>query len=242
MAKILVLGPSGSGKSSSIYKSEKLGIKGLNPEETFIITATSKPLPVKGGSKLYKVCDITKAPTKENGNRLITNSGTIVAKTMTYISNNRSEIKNIVVDDTNYIMQDYYMANASKKGYDTFKEIGMDFYAIFAAADNLRPDINFIMLAHCEEYKDSNTDSISFRFKTVGKMVTDYLTPEGKFENVFFTKQVFNQQDKKVEKFFVTNYDGQYPAHCAADIFDDIYIPNDLGYVVEKINQFQNEL
>lgn len=242
MAKILILGAFGSGKSSSIYKSEKLGIKGLNPEETFLITVTSKPLPLKGGSKLYKICDPSVAPTKENGNRMITNSGPFIAKTMMYVSNNRPEIKNIVIDDANYVMQDYYMANAATKGYETFKQIGMDFYAIFAAAENLRPDINFIMLAHYEEYKDSNADTISFRFKTVGKMVQDYLSPEGKFENVFFTKQVFNQQDKKVEKFFVTNYDGQYPAHCAADIFDDIYIPNDLGYVVEKINQFQNEL
>lgn len=236
MSKILVLGVTGSGKTSSLFPSDKLGIKGLNPKETFLITVTNKPLSCKGGNKLYPI------GTPETGQRYISNSGEKIAKAMLYINEKRPEIKNIVLDDTNYIMQDYYMANAARKGYDTFKEIGMDFNYIFVAAENLRQDINFIMMAHCEEYRDSNTDSLSYRFKTVGKMVSDYLTPEGKFENVLYTKQVFNSQEKTVNKYFVTNYDGQYPAKTPAGMFDELYIPNDMSIVIEAINKYNNEL
>lgn len=168
--KVLVLAQSGFGKSTSIGESKSLNIKGLNPKETFVISATSKPLPFKGSNTIYKVCDPNKAPTAENGNRYCSNNGNNIAKCINFISNNRPEIKNIVIDDMNYVMQDYYMANAMRKGFDVFKELGLMMNAIFDAMENSR-DINFFCLAHFEEYKDSNNDTLSYRFKTVGKMV-----------------------------------------------------------------------
>ena len=46
MANIcIVMGPSGTGKSTSI--------KGLNPEETVILNLLGKKLPFKGSSALY---------------------------------------------------------------------------------------------------------------------------------------------------------------------------------------------
>ena len=43
-------------------------------------------------------------------------------------------------------------------------------HAIFTAMEGSNT-INFFMLAHYEEFKDSSADTISYRFKTVGKMV-----------------------------------------------------------------------
>ena len=42
---LLILGDSGSGKSTSL--------RNLNPEETFIISTTGKPLPWRGYKKQY---------------------------------------------------------------------------------------------------------------------------------------------------------------------------------------------
>ncbi len=169
-AKVLILGQSGFGKSTSIGKSEKLGIQGLNPKETFVISATSKPLPFKGSNSLYKMCEPGKPPTAENGNRYYSNQGDKIAKCINFIIDNRPEIKNIVIDDMNYVMQDYYMANAMRKGFDVFKELGLMMNAIFDAMERSH-SINFYCLAHFEEYRDSNNDTMSYRFKTVGKMV-----------------------------------------------------------------------
>ena len=151
----------------------------------------------------------------------------------------QSPMKNVVLDDANYVMQDYYMANAKKKGYDVFKEVGVMMNAIFSAAEELG-DKNFIMMAHYEEYRNSTEDTISYRFKTVGKMVNDYITPEGKFDIVLFGKQSYDNQENKVSKQFVTNFDGQFPAKSPVGMFNELYIPNDLGYVVEKVAEYYN--
>lgn len=39
-------------------------------------------------------------------------------------------------------MQDYYMANSAKKGYDTFKEIGASMGSVFTAMEN-SSSVNF---------------------------------------------------------------------------------------------------
>lgn len=237
MAKILILAPSGFGKSTSIGHLPEIGIEGLNPNDTFVISATSKPLPFRGSNKFFRVVDSLAPPTKENGNRLISNHGTFIAKTINYILANRPEIKNIVIDDANYIMQDYYMANSAKKGYDTFKEIGASMGSVFTAMEN-SSSVNFYMMAHYEEYRDSNEDTISYRFKTVGKMVQDYITPEGKFDIVLFGKQSFDEQTKKITKNFVTNFDGRFPSKSPVGMFEELYIPNDLGYVEKAVRAY----
>ena len=48
MAKIMILAKSGFGKSTSIGEIPELGIKGLDPKATFLISAVNKPLPFRG--------------------------------------------------------------------------------------------------------------------------------------------------------------------------------------------------
>ena len=50
MAKILILAKSGFGKSTSIGEIPELGIKGLDPKETYLISCVNKPLPFRGGA------------------------------------------------------------------------------------------------------------------------------------------------------------------------------------------------
>ena len=68
----------------------------------------------------------------------------------------------------------------------------------------------------------------------------DYITPEGKFEVVLFLNQTYDDQEKKVNKFFVTNYDGEYPAKSPVGMFQNMYIPNDLGFVVKRVHEYYN--
>lgn len=235
MAKVLILAKSGFGKSTSIGEIPEYGIKGLPPEESFVISATSKPLPFRKQGSKYPVGK----PTDPNARRYITSEGEQIGKAIDYIVEKRKDIRNIVLDDSNYVMQDYYMANAMKNGFNVFKEIGMFMNKIFTAMEKSH-DVNFFMLAHYEEYKESSDDSISYRFKTVGKMVQDYITPEGKFDLVLYGDQLYDEQEGKSKKRFVTNFDGRFPAKSPVGMFEDLLIPNDLGLVVEKINEYYN--
>lgn len=140
----------------------------------------------------------------------------------------------------NYISQDFYMKNALAKGWDTPKMIGYDMGCIFDAINSVSDKKNVICMAHYEEYKDKNGDSISYKYKTIGNMVDSYITPEGKFEIVLYGKASFDEKEKKPIREFVTNHDGLYPAKSPIGMFD-LYIPNDLGLVTEKVNEYYNE-
>ena len=239
MAKILVLAKSGFGKTTSVCGREKFGIKGLNPRETYIIQCVNRGLPNPnfvlteptldkiGNGNRVQVCEITGIDRYKK-----------VAEVIGWLKD--SPIKNIVIDDFNYLSQDFYMANAMKGGWDTPKQIGYGMGLIFDAFQSLGEDKNLICLAHYEEYKDKNGDSLSYKFKSTGGMVDGYITPEGKFDIILFGKAEWDNVKKVAKKMYVKDFDGEYPAKDSLGVLDnlDIYIPNDLNIVVEAIDAF----
>lgn len=234
MAKILVLAKSGFGKSTSIGEIPELGIKGLNPSTTYLISAVNKPLPFRGANKKF-VMTTYDNPTA--GNRVVTNDAEQVANLITMVGHPDSPFETIVLDDMNYISQDYYMKNALKGGWDTPKKIGYGMGLIFDAINSVPENKTIICLAHFEEYKDKNGDSISYRYKSTGNMVDQYITPEGKFEIVLYGKATYDNKEKKSIREFVTNDDGVYPAKSPVGMLD-LYVPNDLGYIVDAVKAY----
>lgn len=239
MAKILVLAKSGFGKTTSYCGRAKLGIKGLNPKETYVIQCI-------GRAVTNKDFVLTKSPEIKDlntGNRVQVDSisGQERFKRVADIINalKNSPYKNIVIDDFNYLGQDYYMANAMKGGWDTPKQIGYGLGLIFDAFRGFPENKNIICLAHYEEYKDKNGDSISYKFKSVGNMVDGYITPEGKFDIILFGKSTFDAEQKKAVKEFIQEYDGEYPAKDSIGALDDLpdAIPNDLSIVIEELRK-----
>jgi len=93
------------------------------------------------------------------------------------------------------------------------------------------------MLAHGEEY-DKVDGRKGYRMKTTGKMVQEYITPEGKFDVVLLGKSNYDDSAKKALKQFVTNDDGVFSTAKSHEIFDSLYIPNDMGYVVKQVNKY----
>ena len=232
MSKILILAKSVFGKSTSIGDIPELCLKGLDPKTTYLISCVNKPLPFRGANKKFVV---TAPNNPTGGNRIITNDAEVVAKIINMLA--KSPYKNIVLDDMNYMAQDYYMKNALKGGWDTPKKIGYNTGLVFDAINAVPEDKNIICLAHNEEDKDKNGDSISCRYKSTGNMVDQYITPEGKFEIVLYGKSSFDEKEKKSIREFVTNDDGVYPAKSPIGMYD-LYIPNDLGLVVDKIAEY----
>ncbi len=70
-------------------------------------------------------------------------------------------------------------------------------------------------------------------------MVDDYLTLEGLFTVVLYSR-VTKGNDNRMMYQFVTNNDGQYPAKSPIGMFNELYIPNDLGVVSEIIDNYNN--
>lgn len=239
MAKILVLAKSGFGKTTSYCGRAKLGIQGLDPKETYVIQCIGRAIP----NREYTLTKSPEIRDLATGNRVQVDTVTgqerfkRVADIINALKN--SPYKNIVIDDFNYLGQDYYMANAMKGGWDTPKQIGYGMGLIFDAFRGLPEDKNIICLAHYEEYKDKNGDSLSYRFKSIGNMVDGYITPEGKFDIILFGKASFDAERKVAVKEFVKEFDGEFPAKDSIGALDELpdTIPNDLAVVVEELRK-----
>lgn len=241
MAKILILAPSGFGKTTSWAGREKLGIKGLDPKETYAIQCIGRGVP----NPNFKLCPSNEIKDMAKGNRVQVDSVTgldrfkRVAELLDALR--KSPYKNIVIDDFNYLMQDYYMNNAMKGGWNTPKEIGFGMGLIFDAMKGYPENKHIYVFAHYEKVND-NDDTVTYQMKTTGKMVNEYCTPQGKFDIILYGKQTYNEEEKKAIKTFVKDFDGTFPAKDSIGVLDDMAdeFPNDLYLVSEELKKRYN--
>ena len=226
MSAVAIVGKSGTGKSTSLGKIPELGIQGLDPKTTVVINVSGKDLPFRGWMKIYS------GSVSQGGNYIETSDADVISKAIKYISDSRPEIKDIVVDDGQFIMSFEFMRRAKENGYGKFADIGVNMAKILESARNTRKDLKVYFLWHPEEDKD-----LGFKMMTVGKMVNDYLSLEGLFSVVLYTN-VSKANDNKIKYEFVTNNDGKYPAKSPVGMFTETYIPNDLGLVSQLIDLY----
>ena len=234
---VAVVTESGFGKTTSMGQIPELGIKGLDPKETFLINVKNKPLPFRGWKNLYTPVDISKGPPKE-GNYFGSCNPYDIVKVMQYVSANRPDIKNLVVDDYQYVMSEEFMVNALKAGFDKFNKLAKNAYDIINTGISGREDLNFFLLTHSEVIE--NGFQTSYKMKTIGKMLDSKVTLEGLFTIVLYGKQTWDDKEKKVTKQFVTNFDGQFPAKSPVGMFKDTYILNDLGAVAKALHDYNH--
>lgn len=156
---------------------------------------------------------------------------------MGYIDSKRQEIKNVVIEDAQYLMGFEAMDRAKEKGFEKFTDIAQKFYSILKASINMRDDLNVIVTCHSENI--GTADDPSFKIKTLGKMIDNTITVEGLFTYVLFT-DVTRDADNKTTYSFITHSDGTTTAKSPLGCFEEDHIPNDLQYVIEKINEFDN--
>jgi hypothetical protein len=217
---ILVIGESGSGKSTSL--------ENLNHEETFIISIINKPLPFAGYNKKYiPVYKDEAGETK--GNYYVCDDKDLIIRLLKTISKKRPEIKTIVIDDFQYFMTNLFMDKALEKGYDKFSELAKKTHELLQTLPDLRADIDCIVMAHSEQKDDG-----ILKCKTIGKMTDTHCCIEGRFTYIFHAIAM----DRKY--FFVTNREGNMLAKSPKGMFDDLMIPNDLQIIKQRIKEYSD--
>ena len=238
MARILILALSGFGKTTAWAGRKKLGIKGLNPKETYVIQCIGRGVP----NLEYKLCSSNEIKDMNTGNRVEVESvvGLDRFKRVADMLNvlKSSPYRNVIIEDFNYLMQDYYMNNAMKGGWNTPKEIGYGIGLIFDAFKGFPENKNIYVIAHYEKTND-NDGKVTYQMKTTGKMVTEYCTPQGKFDIILYGKQSYNEELHKAVKVFVKEFDGEFPAKDSLGVLDDLpdEFPNDLAIVDEQLKK-----
>ena len=228
---ILVLGNSGQGKSSSMFPNKDLQIKGLKPEETFIINVAKKPLPFRGYKKFYQEFD---RQTKK-GNLLNSNSASEIINYITNIPK-LGKFKNVIIDDANYLLTGEYMSRAKEAGFAKYTDLAKNFYDVLTAGINLPSDMNFIMFAHTE------VEEGAYKLKTVGKLIDSQINPNGFFTYCLVSSTYVDTEGKTVYGFYTNSTRDDrglvVPAKTPYGVFKDLIIPNDMGYVIDEIEKY----
>jgi len=220
MANLIgIIGPSGSGKSTSC--------ESLNPDETFIINVVGKPLPWKGSKSIYN-------STKKN--YLETKSAPTIEAMLKEINDKALHIKNVIIDDTQYVMSIEYMNRAKENGYNKFSEIAGNMFKIFNAATSFRPDLNIVYLSHSEPVMDNGAIS-EYKMKTIGQMVDNTINLEGLFTTCLYTRVTQNDKGENIYEF-ITNRLDKFPAKSPKGMFETNTIPNDLSLVFKAMEEY----
>jgi len=222
---VLIIADSGSGKSTSI--------RNLKPEETFIINIANKPLPFKGWKSKYTL--ISKEQPK--GNMTATSSSAGILKAMKHVNDNMPHVKNLVIDDWQYMSSFEYFDRANEKGYDKFTQIASNLAQVAKFPKDLREDLHVFFLTHSEDSTDINGHR-KVKAKTIGKMIDNALTLEGLFSIVLFGR-VIKEEDGNLKYVFETQNNGENTCKSPMGMFDDNHIPNDLQHVRDCILEYE---
>lgn len=97
---VLILGESGSGKSTSL--------RNFKPDELVVYNVAGKPLPFKGGAKFHKADNVSYSTIMSN-----------MAK---------GNFKCYVIDDSQYLLSFEMFNRSAESGYTKFTEIAKHFY------------------------------------------------------------------------------------------------------------------
>lgn len=205
----LVIGESGSGKSSAM--------RNMNPAETLLIQAISKPLPFK--SKNWTRFD---REANKTGNVFVTDQTEEMAMLM-----RKTSRKVIVIDDYQYVMANEYMRRTSETGFTKFTEIAKHSWDIFKLASELPHDVRVYFLSHTQTDEHG-----AVRIKTIGKMLDEKITIEGMFTIVL--KTIVTDTDH----LFSTKNNGADTVKSPIGMFDSERIPNDLLVVDNAIKAY----
>lgn len=117
---VLILGHSGSGKSTSM--------RNCTADRFGVINVQSKPLPFKSDLKTYNTDEYEKITAAlQNG------------KTPSF-----------VIDDSQYLMSHEFMYRASEKGYEKYSHIGTNFFRLLEAIRKLPDNKIVYLMHHIE--------------------------------------------------------------------------------------------
>ena len=180
-------------------------LRNFSPEEVSIINVSGKPLPFR--KKLPTWC---------------TDSYNEIVQVLPKI-----KAPSIVIDDATYLMTNEFMRNARVTGYQKFTDMALNFNSLIEITRTLPDDKIVYFIGHSDQADDGRE-----HFKTIGKMLDNYVTVEGKFTIVLKTVV------KDGEYYFSTQNSGQDTVKTPMEMFDQELIPNDLHMVDETIRNY----
>lgn len=208
---ILVVGPSGRGKSTSLRNLPKKFTKIMNSER--------KALPFKGGN------EFTQTNVKEVGD------------IFNWIENMKADsTAKICVIDSFSACVDTILGEAKRlyKGFDVWNWYNDQIFRMFKGFKELYEQGKYVVVTGHDELVDEDGSGVK-RLKVKGNEWKGVLEKE--FDVVFYA-EVFVDEGEKPEFKFRTQTNGKVPAKTPMGMFDDLLIDNDLGEILKNISAY----
>lgn len=106
-------------------------------------------------------------------------------------------------------------------------------FSIINAARSMRRDLNLIFIFHQEVGEDG-----TMKIKTSGKLIDNTIYIDGLFTFILYAEVVKDFTTEKVKYAFRTRPDGKSTCKSPAGCFETDFIPNDMGFVIDKIKEY----
>ena len=180
-------------------------LRNFEPSEVAVVNVSGKPMPFRTKLQTYNTDDY--------------------GKILNALS--KTERKSIVIDDATYLMVGEFMRNAKVSGYQKYTDMAVSFNNLIEYSSKLPDDVIVYFIGHSEQMDDGRE-----HFKTIGKMLDNYVTVEGKFTIVLKTVV----QDGKY--MFSTHNSGQDTVKSPMGLFESDLIDNDLKTVDSAIREY----
>jgi hypothetical protein len=218
---ILLYGKSGAGKSTSL--------RNLPSDKTYVIKPNNKAMPFPGGSVRYKA-------EGEKKNVVMTKDVSKIPGLLKTIATKYPDKKYIVVEDFTHFLNARTLSTdfRAEGGFGRWNDFGADVYeAIAGASEQIRPDLNIIIIGHVESKDDG-----MMNFKTSGKLLDREVDIPS-----YFTYQFYAHIRKTTEgkhHLFMTNGTGLIEAKTPMGFFLNENVPNDMMKIIERLDAFEN--
>ena len=180
-------------------------LRNFKPEDVCIVNVSGKPLPFKSKHKTFNTDDYMAIDAAIK----------------------KAPAKSIVIDDATYLMTGEYMRTAKVTGYQKFTDMALNYYTLVKAAAALPSDKIVYFMGHSDTDANGNE-----KFKTIGKMLDEKVTPEGMFTIALKTAVTDGQYRLS------TRNSGQDTVKTPLGMFNDVLIDNDLAMVDKTIREY----
>jgi len=180
-------------------------LRNFEPNQVGIINVSGKPMPFRKKLPYIATDDYTR-----------------IMNTL-----HAAKAPSIVIDDATYLMVDEFMRNAKTPCYQKFTDMAKNFFDLIEIARRLPDEKIVYFIGHSDRDPEGNE-----KFKTIGKLLDEKVTLEGKFTIVLKTVV----QDGKY--MFQTHNSGADTVKSPIEMFKDDLIDNDLAAVDRVIREY----
>lgn len=137
-------------------------------------------------------------------------------------------------------MRTEFFNRSKERGFDKYNELADHFRRIIAKCGSLRDDLNIFMLLHTETVETEGA-IIGYKSSSVGKLLDKMYRPEENTAITLFAQPKFDDKGKATYGFYThkMRINGiELPSKTPEGMFEDDFIPNDLGLVVKAMKEY----